>query len=100
MICGKRSCVLVFHQLLHSTEKKAYEAIQQIKGYMINSGLIYGFLTTWRRWSFLRTNGSTLSVSHEFPQNPTIFQLFGRFLLATRDNFKLQIPTDTEIKDK
>jgi hypothetical protein len=47
----------------YSLQRKVYEAIRQINGYMVNNGLMYGFLTTWRRWWFLRTDGSTLSVS-------------------------------------
>jgi hypothetical protein len=87
----------------YSRQRKGYEAIRQINGYMVNNRLMYGFLTTWRRWWFLRTDGSTLSVSRAFPfdhQNPTVCQLLGRFLLATRDNFKFKTPTNPKKKQK
>jgi hypothetical protein len=88
---------------LYSLQRKVYEAIRQINGYMVNNGLMYGFLTTWRRWWFLRTDGSTLSVSRAFPhdhRNPTICQLLGRFLLATRVSFKFESPASSEIEEK
>jgi hypothetical protein len=69
---------------------------------MINNQLMYGFLTTWHRWWFLKSDGNTLSISQSFQfddQNPTICQMLGRFLLATRTNFKIQIPGSPEIKE-
>jgi hypothetical protein len=76
-----------------SSTKKAFEAIRQIHRYMVQNGLMYGFLTTWNQWWFMRTNGQTLSISSVFPHdagNPTVCLVLGRMLLQAMKSFKLE----------
>jgi hypothetical protein len=70
---------------------------------MAQNGLMYGFLTTWNQWWFMRTNGQTLFISRVFPHdagNPTVCQVLGRMLLQAMKSFRLEEDGDKKRRMK